>query len=132
MIEQIFSIGRGDWLIEVYYDVKPRNLQEIYDILTSSGCSNRGSIEACNELYYYNSGYTFSNFRRHLTIIIVSRATDGEQMYDSIQHETRHAADHIGEYYGIDPRGEESAYLQGEISRKMFSASSKIICNYGT
>lgn len=62
------------------------------------------------------------------TVMVISHATDAEQMYDTIQHETRHAADNIGEYYGLPPRGEESAYLQGEISRKMFVAAAMSVC----
>lgn len=128
MISQGFTIGDDDWAFEVYYDVWPRNLPLIFDVLMQSGSRFSDADKACDALYVYDSGYTFTNFRRHLTIIVVSRATSAEQMYDSISHERRHATDHIGEYYDLLPNGEEVAYLQGEIARKMFPAAAMVIC----
>lgn len=128
MIGQGFTIGNDDWSFEVYYDVWPHNLYDIYETLVLSGCASDDANNACNALSEYDSGYTFTNFGRHKTVMVISHATDAEQMYDTIQHETRHAADNIGEYYGLPPRGEESAYLQGEISRKMFVAAAMSVC----
>ena len=128
MIGQGFAIGDDDWSFEVYYDVWPRNLHFIYDILMQSGCTKESAKEACDNLSGYDSGYTFTNFKKHLTIIVMSRTTSAEQMYDSISHEMRHATDHIGEYYDLRPNGETIAYLQGEIARKMFSATAMVIC----
>lgn len=76
----------------------------------------------------WNKGYTFTNFGDHLTVSFVSKTTSPEQMYDSIQHETKHITDHICEYYGIEPTGEESAYLQGEIAKQMFPAAALVVC----
>ena len=72
--------------------------------------------------------YTFSNFDERLTLIFISRATSPEQMYDTIQHELKHATEHIGEFFGVEPQSEESAYLQGELARNMFAAASIAVC----
>ena len=133
MIEQGFTIGDNDWTFEVYYDVKHRNLYDIRRVLMRSGCTREDTEKACDALSAYDSGYTFTNFKRHLTIMVMSRTTSAEQMYDSISHERRHATDHIGEYYNLRPNGETIAYLQGEIARKMFPAAALTICrDYGT
>ena len=34
----------------------------------------------------------------------------------------------IGGFYGVDPKSEEAAYLQGEMSRKMFPAVALAVC----
>lgn len=128
MIQQVFSIGDRDWHIEIYYNVWPQDMPRVYDALVTAGCPATDAESACDDLSVPNSGYTFTHFARHKTVMVISHATDAEQMYDTIQHETRHAADNIGEYYGLPPRGEESAYLQGEISRKMFVAAAMSVC----
>lgn len=64
----------------------------------------------------------------HLSLAFISKATSAEEMYDTIQHELKHLTEHIGEYYGLDPKGEKSAYLQGELGRQMFPAAAIVIC----
>ena len=98
MIKQGFNIGDRDWYVMAYYDI-----QTIGDL--------REVEEALT-----------------LTLIFISRATSPEQMYDTIQHELKHATEHIGEFFGVEPQSEESAYLQGELARKMFAAASIAVC----
>ena len=66
---------------------------------------------------------TFTNYADHLSLAFIGRATSAEEMYDTIQHELKHLTEHIGGYYGLDPLGETSAYLQGEIGRSMYPAA---------
>lgn len=127
MIKQGFAIGNRDWYCMVYYDVKHDDLNEVGETLLASGCPKIRVNEALNVLKGKNCGYTFTNFNDHLTIIVISETTSAEQMYDSIQHETRHAADHIGSFYDVTDN-EELAYLQGEISRLMFPAAAMVVC----
>lgn len=61
-------------------------------------------------------------------VVFIGKATSPEEMYDTIQHELRHVTSHICEYYGVDPAGESSAYLQGEIGRQMFPAAAIVVC----
>lgn len=129
MVSQGFSIGDRDWYIMCFYDVRTRHdLREVRRTLLSAGCSPYKADEACWVLSMWNKGYTFTNVKDHLTISVMSKATSPEQMYDSIEHELKHIVEHIGEYYGVDPKGEESAYLQGEIGRQMFPAAAVVIC----
>lgn len=128
MIQQGFSIGDNDWRLTIYYDVRERNLNEVYHSLLANGCDNHRAQRACMVLSRPDKGYTYTNFDKHTTIVFISRTTDAEQMYDSIQHETKHVVEHISEYYDVDPKSEESAYLQGEIARLMFPAAVIVAC----
>lgn len=129
MVKQGFSLGERDWYIMVYYDVSSRkDLQEVYETLVSAGCDEWRADEAYWVLSMWNKGYTFTNFHDHLTVSFMSKATSAEQMYDTIDHEQKHIVEHIGEYYGVDPKSEESAYLQGEIGRLMFPAIALVVC----
>lgn len=129
MIRQAFDIGEHDWRFEVWYDVRTDDdLQEVYECLLDAGMTMRKANVALQVLTGYNHGLTYTVFGDRRTLMFMSKTTSAEQMYDSIQHETRHAADHVGEYYGLAARGEEQAYLQGEIARKMFPAAAMVVC----
>lgn len=129
MIEQGFSIGDRNWWVMVYYDARtPDDLRKVEGVLMASGCPEEMLIPAIKNLKRWNGGYTFSNLGERVSIIIIGKATDASQMFDSIVHEMKHLAEHIGEYYGIDPREELSAYLQGEVGRKMWPAAAMVLC----
>ena len=129
MIKQGFNIGTRDWYIMAYYNVHTeRELTEVADILRSVYCSAPDITKAVDVLSEPNHGFTFTNFDEHLTLMFMSKATSAEQMYDSIQHELKHAVEQISEYYGVNPKSEESAYLQGEIARNMFAAAAMAVC----
>lgn len=129
MIQQGFHIGDNDWYLMCYYDIKSKHdLSEVKIALLASECDEDCANEAVSVLSNVNTGYTFTNLKEHLTLILVSHTTSAEQMYDSIQHELKHAVEHISEYYDVCPRGEEAAYLQGEIARNMFAAAAFVVC----
>ena len=129
MIEQGFSIGNRNWWVMVYYDAcTPEDLRKVEGALMASKCPMEMMKPAIKNLEGWNGGYTFSNLGERVSIIIIGKATDASQMFDSIVHEMKHLAEHIGEYYGIDPREELSAYLQGEVGRKMWPAAAMVLC----
>lgn len=128
MIQQGFSIGDRDWWIMIYYAVSQENLNEVYRTLLASGCEDYKAQRACMILSRKNKGYTYSNFTQHSTVVFISETTSPEQMYDTIQHELKHIVEHISEYYDVDSKSEEAAYLQGEIGRMMFPAAAMVIC----
>lgn len=129
MIEQGFQIGNRDWWVMAYYDVRtPEDLRKIEGTLMASGCPDRSIAEAISNLKGWNRGYTFTNLTARTSIMVIGKATSPEQMFDSIVHEMKHLAEHIGEYYRVDSRSELSAYLQGEVGRKMWPAAAMALC----
>lgn len=129
MIQQGFFVGDHKWYIMCAYDIATaHDLKEVRKALLSAHCQNATVTKALQTLVESNTGFTFTTYKERLTLIFVSRATSAEQMYDSLQHELKHAVEHISEYYGVEPRSEASAYLQGEIARQMFPAAAMVIC----
>ena len=128
MIKQGFYIGDRDWWVMVYYGVGENDLGEVYGTLIAAGCEDWRAQRACMNLSRKNTGYTFTNFIDHATFVFVSRTTSAEQMFDSIEHELKHIVEHISEYYGLDPKEELPAYLQGEVGRLMFPAVVMAVC----
>lgn len=129
MIQQGFSIGERDWYIMCTYDIRTRrDLSEVRRTLLAAGCDEYKVEEALLVLSMWNKGYTYTNFKDHLTIVCISKATSAEQFYDSLVHEQKHVTEHISDYYGVDPKGETAAYLQGEVGRLMFPAAAMLMC----
>lgn len=129
MIQQGFSLGDRDWYVMCAYDIRSRrDLMETRRALLASGCDEYRADEAVTVLSMWNKGFTYTNFIDHLTIVCVSKTTSAEQLYDSVQHELKHVVEHLSEYYGIDPKGETAAYLQGEVARLMFPAAALLMC----
>lgn len=128
MIKQGFHIGERDWWVMVYYRIEAFNLPEVKELLLASGCPESDVAEACDVLALPNTGFTFTNFGSHATVMLVSKTTGTEEMFDSIVHELKHLTEHISEYYGLDAKEELSAYLQGEVGRKMWPAAALALC----
>lgn len=129
MVRQGFSIGKRDWYVMVYYDVADgADLYDVYEALVAGGCPRESADKACDVLSGLNHGYTYTNYKDHLSLLFISRASSAEQMFDSIVHELKHLVEHISSYYGVDPKEELSAYLQGEVGRLMFPAASLVLC----
>lgn len=128
MVKQGFHIGNRDWWVMAYYDVEERNLDEVREALLAGGCPVEKAEEACQNLRGWNAGYTFTNYRTHLSVMLMGRTTSAAEMFDSIVHELKHLVEHVSSYYGLDPKEELAAYLQGEVGRKMFPAAALVIC----
>ncbi len=129
MIRQGFYLGNRDWWLMPYYDIRTESdLNEVYEALLASGCSDGKARRACMVLSRRDNGYTFTNFEDHVTIMCIGKATSAEQFFDTLVHELKHVTEHIGEYYGLDPQEELSAYLQGEVGRQMFPAVVMAVC----
>ena len=129
MTQQGFYIGNNDWYIMCFYDIcSEKDLWRTEDALIVSGCDTESVNKAIDILKNKNTGYTYTSFDKKLTLMFISHTTSAEEMYDSIQHELKHAVEHISEYYNVNPKSEESAYLQGEIARNMFAAAVYIVC----
>ena len=128
MIKTGFHIGKRDWWVMCYMGIEPFNLPEIQELLLASGCDERRADKACRELRRKNTGYTFTDFDSHATVMLVSRTTSAEQMFDSLVHELKHLTEHVSEFFGLDPQEELSAYLQGEVGRLLWPAAALALC----
>jgi Zn-dependent peptidase ImmA (M78 family) len=128
MVKQGFNIGNRGWWVMIYYDVQPSDLTEIEGVLLANGCTRDQAEKASDNLINPNTGFIITDYYSKSSTIIISKATSPEQLFDSIMHEVKHLVEHISNYYGLDPKEELSAYLQGEVGRLIFPAASLIAC----
>lgn len=71
-----------------------------------------------------NEGFTYSNLSEKKSVVVVGESTNGGEFLNSFSHELRHLADDISSYYGMIDRGEEVAYLTGDLANSV----SDIVC----
>ena len=48
---------------------------------------------------------------------------------NSLAHELRHFTDHVANVFGLEPGGEDVAYLTGEIRRELFPVNEMFLCS---
>jgi hypothetical protein len=73
---------------------------------------------------HLNEGFCYSNPSLRRTVLGVGIAESGPEILDTMVHEIIHICQHIASEDGMDPYGEEVAYLGGHISREV----SDIVC----
>lgn len=76
------------------------------------------------ELDQMDTGFTYSNLFLRESVVVIGRSSSGAEFLNSFVHELRHLADDIAYVYGYPLRGEEVAYLTGDIAL----ALSDIVC----
>lgn len=77
-----------------------------------------------------NRGITFSNDSMRETVVVIGETTCPAQFSHSFDHEKHHLAMHIAKVDGIDPFGEELAYLVGEIGYLTFPIAKRFLCEH--
>lgn len=130
MIVQDFVLSRYDWHVRVYYAVNTYWKRRILHDLKQIGCKGNNLERAKLNLDTgrLDTGLTYSNFRQGETVMVLSLTTSPEEFLNSWFHEIRHLTRHIEQSFGIDPYGEEAAYLAGNIGQKMFPVAKMFIC----
>lgn len=132
MIAQDFILPRYRWHVRVYYAVTTCRAREIAAALRDIGCGGFQLAKAVKNLSESrpDTGLTYSNFASRETVMATSLASSPEQFLNSWTHEMFHLCRHVAQACGIDPYGEEAAYLAGTVAQKMFHVAGKLLCGH--
>ena len=132
MIRQDIHLDPYGWHARIYYAVTTYWTERIANDLWDIGCRGNSLAKAVRNLKAgdLNTGITYSNFQDGETVMVISRTSSPEEFLNSWEHEKKHLARHIEQTYGIDPFGEEAAYLEGTIAQRMFPVARKFICEH--
>lgn len=127
MISQHCCIPVADWCVDIFYDVRPKNADEILDRLWDLGCRQRHLYKAERLLRsgVANEGLTFSNKNKHYTLIVITRASSIGEFISTTIHEVDHMVDHISQHYNIPYDSEENSYLIGDIAKTIYEDAVK-------
>lgn len=119
MLTQRITIPKYDWMVDIFYDVRPHNANEILDRLYDLGCAQKHLYKAERLLRsgVANEGLTYSNPWERRSVIVVGHTDDIWQFLDTLSHEKQHLEQAICKADRLDPYGEDIAYISGDISQ---------------
>lgn len=122
MIQQSIRIPKYDWYIDIMWNVRPYDADNVIDHLFAMGCARKHRIKAEKLLKSGedNEGLTYTDQRHRRTLIVIGHASSIGEVISTIIHEVDHLTDHISQHYGIPYDSEENSYLIGNIVKTIF------------
>lgn len=122
-------IPRYRWMVTIYYGATRADAEEVMGHLLMLGVSGEDALHSWLNLTdgMPDEGITFSAGRR--SVVVIGKASSTAEYANTIDHELNHLKEHIADGVGIDLRGEEIAYLRGELSRDTHHVNQKYICS---
>ena len=131
MIRQEIYLPKYDWEVRIYYAVTTYWTSRIIFDLRDAGCRGRQLRTAWENLRRgeLNTGITYSNFGRRETVMVISLTSTAAEFLNSWMHEMQHLCRHVAAAFGIDPYGEEAAYLAGDVGQRMFPVTRRFLCD---
>lgn len=130
MKRQYIEFGNNGWNLEIYYNVQPRDFEEIKIALYELGCSISVVRKTLQTIKHKNTGFTFTNSMLKTSMVCITAATSVDQFISTVVHEIKHVQSHICSYYNVPEKGEEAAYLIGYIAKRMYRVLRKVIKEY--
>lgn len=121
MIRHDTYIHKYDWSATLFYNAKPRDTSYIMRVLHHNGLNATDYYNAQRLLNSGrpNEGLTYNNPRRRTSVVVIGHVSDVWELIDSIEHEGRHLIQGICKASGINPDGEEAAYLEGRLFKQI-------------
>ena len=133
MITQDFYLPKyGGWHVKVFYAATSSKARMIMEELANIGCHGVDLVTAARNLSNGkpDTGLTYSNYHLRETVMVVSITSSPAQFLNSWTHEMLHLCRHVSTCFGLDPYGEETAYLSGTVAQKMFPVAKKFLCEH--
>ena len=127
MAAQYIQLGNHGWNILVYYNVGVSDFAEVADALIQLDCPESDLTNAFSVLKRKNTGFTFTNTERMMSIVCIGKSTNSSQFVSTVVHEAKHVQSHICSYYNIREGSEEAAYLIGYIVKRMYMMIIKLL-----
>ena len=111
----------SNWKVRYFILAHPKGADTILQALFQTRCSSKFMRRAerllrSNRL---NKGLTYSRPFRRETIVVISKATDIGEFFNTFAHEIDHIEKHVAKALGFSPYSERASYLVGEIVREM-------------
>lgn len=113
---------RCDWHVTVYFAINEYWTDEIMEELWNLGIDSINAKRAYNNLASgeLNTGLCYSNYKKRKSVVVISKATTTDELFNSLMHEFKHLSSHIAKACNIDDNGEQIAYATGELAHDMW------------
>ena len=129
MIRRVLLIGR--WTVDFLFAKKKYDIEGVLSVLRNAYASGI-VLEDAEDLMLsckYNCGFTYTNPRRKLAVILIGPTTSGAEFIDTLTHEIHHLAVGIASSLGIDLEKEAPAYIAGDAARELADVICKLGCD---
>ena len=112
----------GRWGIVFVYDYDVyEEYDELASVIESFKVSPRQTRRSLEILAAPNTGMTVTFPEIRMSLVMISRATSKDQLFNTIAHEMYHATCGIIRYYGREMCSEDAAYTMGELMRQVIT-----------
>lgn len=131
MITHDIYLKRAGWNVRVYISVTTVHADEILDDLIYLGIKGDNLKRAKENLWsgQLDTGLTYSNTLTRETVMVIAKASEGAEYWNSLDHEKQHLLQDISATDGIDPFGEEISYISGEFIRDIYKVAKPLLCD---
>jgi hypothetical protein len=125
MIRQQFDV-ENYWKVIVYYNVDYNLFSSIAKELRSINTSDGMVWEIYNMMSEGKAkAVTYSNLKKHMSIILFNRHSSLKDYINSIVHEAEHVKQAMLEAYHVEDKGEPPAYTIGYLVMRMYEVYRK-------
>lgn len=131
MIRQVAYLPEFDWVIKAYFSVSSYWVNEIMAELAFAGANEEQMWKSYDSLISGNldEGICFSGADTRTSILVIAKTSSAAEFYNSTTHEFCHLAAQIAQIIGVDPAGEEVAYMVGEMARDFYPSIKHLLCD---
>ena len=121
-MRQHLKMDKYRWDVTIYYTVDGEQKKEILAMLEGRGIDKETfeSIKKNLENAKEDTGFTYSNFEKYYSIVVVHKASSVGEFINTFEHEKNHLEMHICEALDINPYSEEAAHMSGDIAQLIF------------
>lgn len=116
-MRQNFRINKYGWNVIIYYTVNDVEKKEVKDMLAGINPKTLSSIEANLDKAELDTGFTYSDYDKYYSIIVIHKASSIGEFINTFEHEKNHLEMHICEALDINPYSEEAAHMSGDLAQ---------------
>lgn len=122
----------GDWCCTFFFGYTPEDIDEVLSSLEECDAPMWIRRDAERNLLEGNpnEGFTFGDADSKCAVVAMGFAESGEEFLNTFTHELRHLVDDIAYVEGLPPRGEDVAYLTGNITLGVADVVCRYSCNH--
>lgn len=125
MIEESFFLE--DCEVQVIIVDEEYNIERIGNVLQNLGCDYSQIVVTYNKIkeHKYNIGFTYTNFLKKKSVILIGLQDDKYQLINTIAHESAHLSYNIFKLKHLKQDGEIMCYLLGTIVQIIYEICEK-------
>jgi len=117
---QYLQLFNYSWRLIVFYNIHPRDLEEVIVTLWKYGCPNKDLRTVALVLQNPDKGFTYTHPTNMFSIMGIGWATSEQEYINTLVHEIKHLQSDICNYYSWSHKGEQASIVAGDIAGTMY------------